>query len=208
MNEWYILFIYFFPCTCLCTGAITIYILIYSIPNNCSSFKHSLFHLYRASDGTDKVEMAHVAETQEELPVRSMSDSFSELIIPLSDVAARQKYLNPSMKGIRFGRILEDLDTFSGIKWWFLFYLTCVGISCTLPMQTHVGWAWWSFWICDQEYQQKKWFDFSTFLVSNEFKSKCKCMKKLKASYTVHQWIYPSFNFSVCKLQTYSGWQI
>lgn len=43
-----------------------------------------------------------------------MSDSLSELIIPLSDIAARQKYLNPSLKGIRFGRILEDLDTFAG----------------------------------------------------------------------------------------------
>ena len=58
--------------------------------------------------------MSPVAESQGELPVRSMSDSYSELIIPLSDVGSRQKYLNPSMKGIRFGRILEDLDTFSG----------------------------------------------------------------------------------------------
>lgn len=69
--------------------------------------------LIGASDGMEKVELAYIAESQEELPVRSMSDSYSELVIPLSDVAARQKYLNPSMKGIRFGRILEDLDTFS-----------------------------------------------------------------------------------------------
>lgn len=87
----------------------------------------------------EKVELAYIAESQEELPVRSMSDSYSELVIPLSDVAARQKYLNPSMKGIRFGRILEDLDTFSGMKWWFLFCLTHVGLICTGPMQTHVG---------------------------------------------------------------------
>lgn len=131
----------FFTLTCTCTGAITINILIYRymIPKHCSSFKHSLCHLYRASDGMEKVELAYIAESQEELPVRSMSDSYSELVIPLSDVAARQKYLNPSMKGIRFGRILEDLDTFSGMKWWFLFCLTHVGLICTGPMQTHVG---------------------------------------------------------------------
>lgn len=146
--------------------------MIYSIPKQWSSFKHFLCHLYRASNGTEKVELAYVAESQEELPVRSMSDSYSELVIPLSDVAARQKYLNPSMKGIRFGRILEDLDTFSGMKWWFLFCLTHVGLICTWPMQIHVGWAWWCFWICDQEYQQRKRFYFLTFLVSTEFKSK------------------------------------
>ncbi|XP_022340976.1 acyl-coenzyme A thioesterase 9, mitochondrial-like isoform X2 [Crassostrea virginica] len=69
--------------------------------------------LIGASHGAAGIEMSPVAESQGELPVRSMSDSYSELIIPLSDVGSRQKYLNPSMKGIRFGRILEDLDTFS-----------------------------------------------------------------------------------------------
>ncbi|XP_061163279.1 acyl-coenzyme A thioesterase 9, mitochondrial-like isoform X1 [Saccostrea echinata] len=69
--------------------------------------------LIGVSDESSKIEMAPVAESQAELPVRSMSDSYSELIIPLSNVVARQKYLNPSLKGVRFGRILEDLDTFA-----------------------------------------------------------------------------------------------
>ncbi|XP_048773344.1 acyl-coenzyme A thioesterase 9, mitochondrial-like isoform X2 [Ostrea edulis] len=69
--------------------------------------------LIGVGSGSSKSELAAVAESQDELPVRRMSDSLSELIIPLSDIAARQKYLNPSLKGIRFGRILEDLDTFA-----------------------------------------------------------------------------------------------
>lgn len=72
------------------------------------------FFTSRVGSGSSKSELAAVAESQDELPVRRMSDSLSELIIPLSDIAARQKYLNPSLKGIRFGRILEDLDTFAG----------------------------------------------------------------------------------------------
>ena len=55
-----------------------------------------------------------MAKSQDELPVRRMSDSYREAVIPLgSDPKVTEKYLN-FYKGIRFGRILEDLDTFAG----------------------------------------------------------------------------------------------
>ena len=54
------------------------------------------------------------AKSQDELPLRRMSDSYREAIIPLgSDPKFTEKYIN-FYKGIRFGRILEDLDTFAG----------------------------------------------------------------------------------------------
>ena len=57
---------------------------------------------------------SRVAKSQDELPVRKMSDSYREAVIPLgSDPKVTEKYLN-FYKGIRFGRILEDLDTFAG----------------------------------------------------------------------------------------------
>ena len=43
-----------------------------------------------------------------------MSDSFRKAIIPLgSNPRLKEKYIN-YYNGIRFGRILEDLDTFAG----------------------------------------------------------------------------------------------
>lgn len=52
-------------------------------------------------------------KSQEELPPKRMSDSYSEGIIPLaSDIETSEKYLNVH-KSVRFGRILEDLDTFA-----------------------------------------------------------------------------------------------
>lgn len=43
-----------------------------------------------------------------------MSDSYNEAIIPIgADEILREKYIN-FYGGIRFGRIMEDLDTFGG----------------------------------------------------------------------------------------------
>ncbi|XP_069103538.1 acyl-coenzyme A thioesterase 9, mitochondrial-like [Argopecten irradians] len=51
--------------------------------------------------------------TQEDLPMRTMKDSYQEAVIPLgSNPHTREKYIN-FYDGIRFGRILEDLDTFA-----------------------------------------------------------------------------------------------
>lgn len=56
-----------------------------------------------------------IRSSQEELPVRQMQDSYREVIIPLGqDDLVREKYIS-FMKGLRFGRILEDLDTFAGL---------------------------------------------------------------------------------------------
>ncbi|CAB1349878.1 unnamed protein product [Coregonus sp. 'balchen'] len=52
-----------------------------------------------------------LAGSQDELPVRRMKDSYIEVHLPLgTDPTLREKYLNYH-KGVRFGRILEDLDS-------------------------------------------------------------------------------------------------
>ena len=71
-----------------------------------------LFPLRTASPVTAKE--SRIAKSQDELPVRRMSDSYQEAVIPLgSDPKVTEKYIN-FYKSIRFGRILEDLDTFAG----------------------------------------------------------------------------------------------
>ncbi|XP_060582768.1 acyl-coenzyme A thioesterase 9, mitochondrial-like isoform X1 [Ruditapes philippinarum] len=65
---------------------------------------------------TEKQDVLPVASSQDELPVRSMSDSFRKAIIPLgSNPRLKEKYTN-YYNGIRFGRILEDLDTFAELS--------------------------------------------------------------------------------------------
>ncbi|XP_046645091.1 acyl-coenzyme A thioesterase 9, mitochondrial-like [Daphnia pulicaria] len=55
----------------------------------------------------------YLPATQEELPVRRMSDSYDTAIIPLgSDISMREKYMT-FHKTIRIGRLLEDLDVFA-----------------------------------------------------------------------------------------------
>ena len=52
--------------------------------------------------------------SQDELPSRSMGDSFLWARIPLgTDTKLREKYVN-FHNLVRFGRLLEDLDTMSG----------------------------------------------------------------------------------------------
>lgn len=52
--------------------------------------------------------------SQKDLKGANMSDSYAEAIIPLGDrPELRNKYAN-FQKGVRFGRLLEDLDTMAG----------------------------------------------------------------------------------------------
>lgn len=65
------------------------------------------------SQVADSTKTAAVVSSQADLPVRRMSDSYREAIIPLgSNPELKEKYIN-FYNGIRFGRILEDLDTFA-----------------------------------------------------------------------------------------------
>lgn len=50
------------------------------------------------------------------MPAKTMLDSYQEAIIPLkSDKALRDKYVN-FVNLVRYGRIMEDLDTMAGEK--------------------------------------------------------------------------------------------
>ena len=72
----------------------------------------SVAYLHR--DKPKQAEFYPVATSQEELPARSMAHSHRTAIIPLgSNPTLKEKYL-ALYGGIRFGRILEDLDTFAG----------------------------------------------------------------------------------------------
>ncbi|XP_012943834.1 acyl-coenzyme A thioesterase 9, mitochondrial, partial [Aplysia californica] len=56
-----------------------------------------------------------VTDSQEELPKRTPQDSFAQAVIPLGrDPSARESYLTFA-RGIRFGRLLENFDTFAGL---------------------------------------------------------------------------------------------
>ncbi|PIO30869.1 hypothetical protein AB205_0017850, partial [Aquarana catesbeiana] len=55
-----------------------------------------------------------LAKRQEDLPSRRMKDSYTEVMLPLgSQPELREKYLNV-YNNVRFGRILEDLDSLGG----------------------------------------------------------------------------------------------
>ena len=57
--------------------------------------------------------MKLLPDSQDELPIRKMSDSFDHALIPLgSDLTLRDKYINP-YGGVRMGRLLEDMDVFA-----------------------------------------------------------------------------------------------
>ncbi|XP_042561687.1 acyl-CoA thioesterase 9, tandem duplicate 1 isoform X2 [Clupea harengus] len=54
---------------------------------------------------------SQLAKGQDEMPVRTAKDSYTEVHLPLgSDPTIREKYLN-FHNSVRFGRILEDLDS-------------------------------------------------------------------------------------------------
>lgn len=57
---------------------------------------------------------AYMPTSQSELQGRRMMDSYREAYIPLGTSARlREKYIN-FWNGVRFGRIMEDLDTMAG----------------------------------------------------------------------------------------------
>lgn len=59
----------------------------------------------------------YLPQKQEELPARTMNDSFASALIPLStDLDLQDKYV-AFMGNVRLGRILEDMDLFAG---WYL----------------------------------------------------------------------------------------
>ena len=64
-----------------------------------------------------------LAQSQSELPVRRMLDSYQEACIPLgSHPDLRENYIN-FFNRVRFGRISEDLDTMAGeLKMFATFY--------------------------------------------------------------------------------------
>jgi len=52
----------------------------------------------------------------EDLPPRAMQDSFTSAIIPLStDRSLQDKYVT-YLGNVRFGRLLEDMDLFAGMR--------------------------------------------------------------------------------------------
>ena len=57
--------------------------------------------------------MKHVPTSPDDLPPRSMQDSFTSAIIPLSsDISLREKYLG-FLGNVRIGRLMEDMDMFA-----------------------------------------------------------------------------------------------
>ncbi|XP_025404769.1 acyl-coenzyme A thioesterase 9, mitochondrial-like isoform X2 [Sipha flava] len=55
----------------------------------------------------------YLPKDQSELPARSMNDSFDRAIVPLStDLSLQNKYTT-TFKGLRIGRLLEDMDHFA-----------------------------------------------------------------------------------------------
>lgn len=70
-----------------------------------------------AEPGSPVVSPAVTGLPDPKVYTRHAKDSYCEAIIPLgSDKVIQDKYLN-FYKGIRFGKILEDLDTFAGGAW-------------------------------------------------------------------------------------------
>lgn len=59
---------------------------------------------------------AKVVKDQQSLLKHRMNDSYAEALIPLGDCPQlRNRYVN-FQKAVRFGRLLEDLDTMAGLK--------------------------------------------------------------------------------------------
>lgn len=54
-----------------------------------------------------------LATSQEELPERSMKDSYDEVLIPLSKSGELQERYTTVMGAVRMGRVMEDMDTFA-----------------------------------------------------------------------------------------------
>ncbi|XP_052219220.1 acyl-coenzyme A thioesterase 9, mitochondrial-like [Dreissena polymorpha] len=67
----------------------------------------------RCGSSTADSLFAPVATSQDDIPPRTMAHSFRKVVIPLgTNPMVKEKYIN-FYQGIRFGRILEDLDMFA-----------------------------------------------------------------------------------------------
>lgn len=78
---------------------------------------------------------------QEELPARTMQDSFSSTIIPLStDITLQEKY-STFLGQVRLGRLMEDMDTFAGSSCFTFTYLSMHFVSYFLNMNFFTAWV-------------------------------------------------------------------
>lgn len=69
---------------------------------------------YRPTPNDRSFLLKYLPKTQEELPKRSMQDSFIAGLIPLStDKTLQDKYVS-LLGSVRLGRLLEDMDIFAG----------------------------------------------------------------------------------------------
>lgn len=75
-------------------------------------------------------------KSQDELPVRSMVDSYDECIIPLASSSTMQKRHTSGQGFVRFGRILEDMDEFA--VWLSYRYVQYPGLSFGVPMPVNM----------------------------------------------------------------------
>ncbi|XP_070800171.1 acyl-coenzyme A thioesterase 9, mitochondrial isoform X2 [Pituophis catenifer annectens] len=76
-----------------------------------------------------------LAKTQAELPPRKMKDSYIDVILPLgSQPEIREKYLN-MQNTVRFGRILEDLDSLGGL------WKQHIHPDCDIKFTGNVSWV-------------------------------------------------------------------
>ncbi|XP_077515647.1 acyl-coenzyme A thioesterase 9, mitochondrial-like isoform X2 [Amblyomma americanum] len=84
------------------------------------------------------VKSAHekLPKTQEELPSRSMLDSYDESIIPVATSLTTQKSHTSGQGFVRFGRILEDMDEFA--VWLSYRHLQYPGLSFGVPMPVNM----------------------------------------------------------------------
>lgn len=74
--------------------------------------------------------------TQEELPPRSMRDSYDEAILPLASSPEYQKTHVSARGTVRFGKILEDMDVFA--VWLSYRHLQYPGLSFGIPMPVSI----------------------------------------------------------------------
>ena len=85
--------------------------------------RHALMKLtaFDPHFGDNKAKKANsqAVTSQAELKAERMSESYAEAVIPLGErPELRNKYSN-FQKGVRFGRLLEDLDTMAGEFFYF-----------------------------------------------------------------------------------------
>lgn len=63
-----------------------------------------------------KASFQKMPKTQDELPVRTMKESFDSAAIPLSSNQALRERYTSILGQVRLGRLMEDLDLFAGLN--------------------------------------------------------------------------------------------